>query len=145
MTIEEFSAYQEDIFDSFTKKVLRHISIDIHKEEKARADIETSISELSLKEDAKLSTVDTYHLTDYKAMQFELYGFPIKIDDPLLGQALLLLPPKRRDVVLLFYFADRNEPQISKLLHITTMTVNVRHKKALAALREILEGLQYEA
>lgn len=144
MTIEEFSAYQEDIFDSFTKKVLRHISIDIHKEEKARADIETSISGLSTKEAAALSTVDTYHLVDHETLRFELYGFPIEVDDPLIGQALMLLPPKRRDVVLLFYFADRNEPQISELLHITTMAVNVRHKKALSALREILEGLQYE-
>lgn len=144
MTIEEFSAYQEDIFDSFTKKVIRNISNDIHKEETAQADMETSLSELSPKEAAEFSTVDTYHLTDYETMRFELHGFPIEIGDPLLGQALFLLPPKRRDVVLLFYFADRNEPQIGKLLHITTMAVNVRHKKALATLREILEGLQHE-
>ena len=31
------------------------------------------------------------------------------------------------------------------LLHIATMTVNTRRKKALSALREILEGLQYGA
>ena len=48
-------------------------------------------------------------------------------------------PHKRRDVVLLFYFADQNEPQIGKLLNITTMAVNSRRRKALAALRELLE------
>ena len=58
---------------------------------------------------------------------------------PALGQALSSLPPKRRDVVLLFYFADQNEPQIGRLLNITTMAVNARRRKALAALRELLE------
>ena len=107
--------------------------------------METSISCLPFMEAAKLSTEDTYHLEDGAAIRFEVYGFPVEIGDPMLGQALLSLPPKRRDVILLFYFADQNEPQIGQLLHIATMTVNTRRKKALSALREILEGLQYGA
>ena len=72
-------------------------------------------------------------------MSLDLHGYPIQVHDPILGRALLALPPKRRDVVLLFYFADQNEPQIGKLLNITTMAVNSRRRKALAALRELLE------
>ena len=72
-------------------------------------------------------------------MRFDLLGIPIEVHDPALGQALSSLSTKRRDVVLLFYFADQNEPQIGKLLNITTMAVNSRRRKALAALRELLE------
>ena len=90
-------------------------------------------------ETAKLSAEDTYDLGDDVCARFDLLGIPIEVHDPALGQALSSLPPKRRDVVLLFYFADQNEPQIGKLLHITTMAVNARRRKALAALREFLE------
>ena len=145
MTMEKFNLYQEQIFDSFNKRIIKHIGIDIHNEDEALAKVETSISCLPFKEAAKLSTEDTYQLEDSSVMRFEVYGFPVEVKDPLLGQALLSLPPKRRDVILLFYFADRNEPQIGQLLHIATMTVNTRRKKALSALREILEGLQYGA
>ena len=145
MTMEKFNLYQEQIFDSFSKRIIKHIGIDIHNEDEARAKVETSISCLPFNEAATLSTEDTYQLEDSSVMRFEVYGFPVEVKDPLLGQALLSLPPKRRDVILLFYFADRNEPQIGQLLHIATMTVNTRRKKALSALREILEGLQYGA
>lgn len=86
-----------------------------------------------------MSAEDTYDLGDDVCVRFDLLGIPIEVHDPALGQALSSLPPKRRDVVLLFYFADQNEPQIGKLLNITTMAVNSRRRKALAALRELLE------
>ena len=86
-----------------------------------------------------MSAEDTYDLGDDVCARFDLLGIPIEVHDPALGQALSSLPPKRWDVVLLFYFADQNEPQIGKLLHITTMAVNARRRKALAALRELLE------
>lgn len=83
---------------------------------------------------------DTYHLDDDPCVQFDLLGFPITLHDPVLERAIFSLPPKRRDVVLLFYFADQSEPQIDKLLNVSTMTVNIHHKKALGALRELLEA-----
>ena len=101
MTIQEFNLYQEQAFDSFSKRVIKHIGVDIHNEDKALAEVETSISCLPFKEAAKLSTEDTYHLEDGAAIRFEVYGFPVEIGDPMLGQALLSLPPKRRDVILL--------------------------------------------
>ena len=139
MTMEEFHLYQEQNFDSFTKRVIKNIAIDIHHTEAALSKKERSLSDLSYKEASKLAVEDTYHLDDDASVQFDLLGFPIIVHDPVLGQALFSLPPKRRDVVLLFYFADQNEPQIGKLLNISTMTVNVRHKKALDTLRELLE------
>ena len=128
MTTDEFRLYHEQTFDSFSKRVIKHIAIDIHNAEAALSKVEVS-----------LSAEDTYDLGDDVCVRFDLLGIPIEVHDPALGQALSSLPPKRRDVVLLFYFADQNEPQIGKLLNITTMAVNSRRRKALAALRELLE------
>ncbi len=73
------------------------------------------LSYKSYKEASKLAVEDTHHLDDDTCVQLDLLGFPIIVHDPVLEQALFLLPPKRRDVVLLFYFADQSEPQIGKL------------------------------
>ena len=139
MTTDEFRLYHEQTFDSFSKRVIKHIAIDIHNAEAALSKVEVSLSALPYSETAKLSAEDTYDLNDDVCARFDLLGIPIEVHDPALGQALSSLPPKRRDVVLLFYFADQNEPQIGKLLNITTMAVNSRRRKALAALRELLE------
>ena len=139
MTTDEFRLYHEQTFDSFSKRVIKHIAIDIHNAEAALSKVEVSLSALPYSETAKLSAEDTYDLGDDVCVRFDLLGIPIEVHVPALGQALSSLPPKRRDVVLLFYFADQNEPQIGKLLNITTMAVNSRRRKALAALRELLE------
>ena len=139
MTTDEFCLYHEQTFDSFSKRVIKNIAIDIHNAEAALSKVEVSLSALPYSETAKLSAEDTYDLGDDVCVRFDLLGIPIEVHDLALGQALSSLPPKRRDVVLLFYFADQNEPQIGKLLNITTMAVNSRRRKALAALRELLE------
>ena len=132
MTMDEFQLYHEQTFDSFSKRVIKNIAIDILREEARLAKRETSLSALSAQDAARLSAEDV-------SMSLDLHGYPIQVHDPILGRALLALPPKRRDVVLLFYFADRNEPQIGRLLHLSTSAVSLRRKKALSALRELLE------
>ena len=139
MTTDEFRLYHEQTFDSFSKRVIKHIAIDIHNAEAALSKVEVSLSALPYSEAVKLAAEDTYDLGNDVCARFDLLGIPIEVHDPALGQALSSLPPKRRDVVLLFYFADQNEPQIGRLLNITTMAVNSRRRKALAALRELLE------
>ena len=87
----------------------------------------------------RVAAEDTSELDEAVSVSLDRHGYPIQVHDPKLGRALLALPPKRRDVVLLFYFADRNEPQIGRLLHLSTSAVSLRRKKALSALRELLE------
>ena len=120
MTMDEFQLYHEQTFDSFSKRVIKNIAIDILREEARLAKRETSLSALSAQDAARLSAEDTYELDEEVSMSLDLHGYPIQVHDPILGRALLALPPKRRDVVLLFYFADRNEPQIGRLLHLST-------------------------
>ena len=144
MTKDEFYSKQEQLFDSFSKRVIKNIAIDIYRTDAAIAKKEISLSDLSYKDEAKLYTSDTYTLDDTYGINLNISGCPIVVHDSVLGQALMSLPPKSRNVILLFYFADKNDPQISKMLNVTTATINNRRRKALTMLKEILEELQYE-
>ena len=129
MTMDEFQLYHEQTFDSFSKRVIKNIAIDILREEARLAKRETSLSALSARTPPDCPPRITYELDEEVSMSLDLHGYPIQVHDPILGRALLALPPKRRDVVLLFYFADRNEPQIGRLLHLSTSAVSFAAKR----------------
>lgn len=142
MTLEEFYLYHEENFDSFSKSTIKRFSAKIFNEITARAECETILSAMSFRDGQKLCTEDTYALEN-DGILFWVQGKQIVVHNNVLGQALSALPPKRRDVILLFYFADKNEPQIGQLLHISTPAVNYRHGTALKHLKDILEGMGY--
>ena len=141
MTMEEFRLFHEDNFDSFSKSTIKSTSAKIRKRLATQSQWETEISVLPFQTVQKLYTEDTYKEED--CMEFFVQGRTIIVHDQLLGQALFSLPPKRRDVVLLFYFADQNEPQIGQILHLDTSTINRRRNTALSCLKKILEAMKY--
>jgi RNA polymerase sigma-70 factor (ECF subfamily) len=62
--------------------------------------------------------------------------------DPMLSAALRALPPRRRLVVFLRYFADLSYPEIADVLGISEGTVAATLHQARAALRDALtEGV----
>lgn len=63
--------------------------------------------------------------------------------DPALAAALRTLPPRRRLVVFLRYFADLSYPEIADVVGISEGTVAATLSKARAALRDALtEGVK---
>jgi RNA polymerase sigma-70 factor (ECF subfamily) len=54
--------------------------------------------------------------------------------------AVRTLPPRDREVVVLYYLEDRSTAQISELLHVSENAIDVRLHRARKRLREILEG-----
>ena len=50
MTTDEFRLYHEQTFDSFSKRVIKHIAIDIHNAEAALSKVEVSLSALPYSE-----------------------------------------------------------------------------------------------
>jgi RNA polymerase sigma-70 factor (ECF subfamily) len=59
--------------------------------------------------------------------------------DPVLSEALLSLPPKRRLIVFLRYFADLTYAQIAELCEVSEGTVGATLAQARAALEEQLQ------
>jgi RNA polymerase sigma-70 factor (ECF subfamily) len=58
--------------------------------------------------------------------------------DPVLAEALRSLPPKRRLIVFLHYFADLSYGEIAELCGVSEGTVGATLSKARAALEELL-------
>lgn len=141
MKLEDFYTYQEQTFDSFMAKVIKNEGKDARKEIARRADHEISISQLMERELTQIAAADTY---DFGKMTFYVRNNAVTVHDMLLGQAIAALPPYRRDVILLAYFMDKNDPQIGELLNVTPNTIRYRRKTSLERLKRILEMLDYE-
>lgn len=67
-----------------------------------------------------------------------------EIFDCLLGQAILSLPPKWRNVIVMYYFLDMSDEKIGGVLQLTTEAIHHRRQVALERLNTILEDMGYE-
>ena len=141
MKLEDFYTYQEQTFDSFMATVIKNEGKDAKKEIARRADHEISVSQLMERELAQIAAADTY---DLDKMTFYVRNNAITVHDMLLGQAIAALPPYRREVILLAYFMNKNDPQIGELLSVTPNTIRYRRKTSLEKLKQILEMMDYE-
>ena len=56
---------------------------------------------------------------------------------------IMKLPPKYKEVILLYYYQELKIPEISQILHIPTGTVTTRLKRAREQLRNHLKGWYY--
>lgn len=140
MTLEQFYTYQEQIFDSFIKKVIANEGKDARKEIARHAEHEISMTQLTEKEIAGLAIMDSY---DFDKVTFHIKDDTVTINDILLGQAIAALPPRRREVILLSYFMGKNDPQIGELLNLHPNTIRYRRQTTLEKLKQILEGLEH--
>lgn len=59
-----------------------------------------------------------------------------------LGQAILKLPVRYKDVILLYYYQDMNQAEIADILRTSVSTVSRRLDHAQGLLRDVLKGGQ---
>lgn len=140
MTLEQFYTYQEQTFDSFCKAVIRNESIDAFRELAHRREHEIEFSALSPKELASLQADDSY---DSYKKSFRVHGYVVEVCDRSLGEILEYIPSAQRDIVLLSYFLDYSDYEISKLLNMNKNTVQYRRKATLRRLRQLMEDLEH--
>ena len=141
MTMQQFHNYKEQQFDAFCKAIIRNESADAHRALSKRFAREISVENMIFAELSSLQISDEYHPD---ATSFWVQGRRVIVSDWALGQALRLLPPYRRDVILLSYFMECSDSQIGKLLNMDTRTVCSRRTAALERLRCLLEDLADE-
>ena len=67
-------------------------------------------------------------------------ALPPEENDRELTVRVMQLPPKLREVVVLYYYQDMNMVEIAKTLGLAQSTVTTRLKRAREKLREVLEG-----
>ena len=141
MTLEQFYTYQEQTFDSYVATIIKNESKDAKKEIARRAKREIALSQLMKEELAQIAVEDHYNL---ESMTLIVDGDSVTIKDVLLGQAIASLPPQRREVILMSYFLNMNDPQIADLLGIGEDAVFFRRNSTLQRLKKILRGMNYE-
>ena len=134
MTKEELLAYQENCFVAYFVRVIQNEAIDAHRVLDREAEQRVSLSSLTL----EAATEDAYALDSCILYARDR---PVTVRDPDLFRALSVLPPRRRDILLLFHFLEYTEPEIGRLLHLSTPTVHYHHKAGLDHLRRELEAM----
>ena len=133
------TSYEEDrqlTFDCYCKKILKNEAINIQKEYQRLNAVQTSFSELTVQQLAKLSVYDEYS-SDYS--NFKVLEYDIAVKNELLAEALQELPERKRDIVLLSYFLDYSDVEIAELLHLLQRTVGYHRTTALERMKKRLE------
>ena len=124
-------------FDSFCKKVSKHKPIDLQRQMSSLSRREVPMSELSERELAKLAITDDYFSNEFV---FSLFGESVAVVNSELGRALNELSTHRRDIILMKYFFDMSDKEISERLNIARRTVVDQRISTLKILREIIEN-----
>ena len=141
MTQVEFWQYQEQTFDSYAKRLIQNEGRNARKELARRAEREVSLSALPYDDLPAVSQEDRYLL---EKLSVHSRTGEIEVLDRLLGQAIMSLAPKWRDVIVMYYFLDMSDEKIGGILQLTTGAIRHRRQVALERLKAMLEDMGYE-
>ena len=124
-------------FGAFCVKVLKNEAGYIQREYTRLRDQEKSLGELE-----QTAVWDKHFMGEHV---FDVQGLPVVVTGDLLADALAQLPEGKRDVILLSYFLDMTDREISDKLNIVHQTVSKRRLTTLKELREYLmkEGFEW--
>ena len=124
-------------FDAFAKKNLKGEAKSLFRELYKRRNNEVCFSDMSETELNELYCYDEYDLAQYT---FKVLGYDVNIKDDLLGEALELLPERKRDIVLMSYYLELSDAEIGKMLNVVRSTVFRNRKTALSKIKKYMEG-----
>lgn len=125
-------------FGAFCTKVLKNEARSITRSEKRRNDHEKSMEEIS-----EQPTVSDVYFTGEHI--FFVQGLTVVVNSKPLADALTKLPAGKREVILLSYFLDMTDDEISKRMKVVRQTISKRRAQTLKELREYLtkEGFEW--
>lgn len=128
-------------FDYYCKKTIRYQAISLYQESSKYAERNVSFEDIPNDYFSECGECDIYPILQY---HFEAFGYQFSVNDYKLGNALAQLPKKKRDVILMYYFANFNLTEISKMHGKPHQNISYIHVRALRKLRELMEGGQDE-
>lgn len=127
----------EHQFDSFCKRLLKNETRNILRDMKNRQKYQVLFSEMPLREIDVLMTMDKYP-TDIN--KFMACGFEVDVESDLLAEALSKLTVRSREIILLAYFLDMTDKEISKSLDVAQSTVQYQRSNSLNKLKMYMGG-----
>jgi DNA-directed RNA polymerase specialized sigma24 family protein len=135
MTHINHEEHMQHCFDSYCKKILKYKAVDIHREAKKRSKKEIIFSDMPTHELENISVVDKYFANEFV---FHILGKNIGISDVDLGNALNVLAPRKREIVLFAYVLDMTDKEIAAHLKMARRTVAYQRTSTLRELRKLL-------
>ena len=140
-----YEVFNEITFEAYCKTTIDRAILKGRKAKSKRAECELSLSDLT---DALLLSLcandspveDAVQRSVDRPVVFHVRDVEIVVHDPDLGQALAFVPPQKREVLLLYYFADMSDAQIARKLGVSKSAVQRRRVSAENILKKFLGG-----
>lgn len=123
-------------FNGYCKRTLEREAANAHRDTKRQQLRKVTFSDLTPHDEKQLYSLDTYFENE-AAKAFNVGGK--KITPKLLADALHSLPEDKRKTVLLYYFMEMSDVEISELLDIPRSTVQYRRTSSFELLKRYLE------
>ena len=137
-------AYEKRVqnqFGGFCTKVLKNEARHIQREYARQREREMALDDLSPEELEQISSEDSYFSGEHI---FEVDGLPVVIVGDSLANAISKLQPKNQEVILLSYFLDMTDREISERMGVCRKSITMRRNGALKLLRGLLMEEGYE-
>lgn len=134
-------------FDAFCKKAMRYEARNCYKAIKRKQKREISLDYLMEEytyEPPSLNDGFTVQPMQFISTEFSISGQVVSIENEQLAIALLQLPEKKRELILLLYFLGVTEKEIAKMYNRTRNTINYHKHRILEQLQQEMEKLEYE-
>lgn len=131
-------------FAVFCKVVLRNAVCTYFRDLGRKHKREISLEYLTEQTHFEASSTDNYFVGFDTPTNFTVHGQLVTVDNEHLANALLCLPEKRREIILLRYYLHFNDVQIAELYGSLRTTVNYQRQAALKQLRKEMEGMKDE-
>ena len=144
MNTEQYREHIERTFNAFCKIALYHAALGAYKKIRKKQQFEVSLDYLREFDFEPVTTTDEYFVKYDIPTAFTVRGETVIVESELLAAALLRLPEKRREVLLLWYYLGYSDEEIGKICGISRSAVFRRRKIALRLLRKEMEVLENE-
>lgn len=136
MKLTDFEQTIEHQFDCLAKKVINAVVKNYHRDMKRRSRYEAPFCEVSNLETDLLGSIDHYSC---ECTAFDILGEQVHVADDKLAKALKSLPEKKLDIIMMFYFMDMSDTEISEVLELNRSTVYRHRVNTLEKIKKIME------
>ena len=136
MKTSSFKQAIEAQFDCLSKKVIKRAVKKGYRDMKRREKHECLFSDIPDYEQSRFGELDKYE-SDYTV--FNILGIEVWVEYEQLSEALKTLTEKKRNIILLSYFMDMSDSEISEFIKIPRSNLQYHRTKTLEAMRKIME------
>lgn len=112
---DDFERTTQFQFDSVARKTLIRTKSNYHRSKGRRCKHEASCSEISNIELKMLPIFDTYHLD---SRMYKILSFNVEVRGSKIAEVLDILPERKRNIILIFYYLEMSDTDISKELKV---------------------------